>query len=205
MARAAASVLLQQGLSSQQVLSSPQGLSSQQGLASRRGSARDHSRDHALLKAKPKFGQSFVGPTWVSSRDLTSSGRGGGGAAGTLNQASDIGSESATREDDSDADPSIAGTEEDEAEAEEEAEEEDEEEAAAEVEEVFAPISLRPYVLSRPSFSSFWTMRFKVYTVFHTQTRTVAPSTGLIVSRTTQPSLVADSAVLKASSSTSFR
>ena len=62
MARAAASVLLQQGLSSQQ------------GLASRRGSA----RDHALLKAKPKFGQSFVGPTWVSSRDLTSSGRGGG-------------------------------------------------------------------------------------------------------------------------------
>ena len=74
-ARAAASAL-QQGLSSQGL--SSQGLSSQQGPSSRGRSARDHAIHPPLLKAKPKFGQSFVGPTWVSSRDLTSSGRGGG-------------------------------------------------------------------------------------------------------------------------------
>ena len=96
-ARAAASAL-QQGLSSQGL--SSQGLSSQQGPSSRGRSASalhppllisgnqwqsvaisgNHALHPPLLKAKPKFGQSFVGPTWVSSRDLTSSGRGGGWA-----------------------------------------------------------------------------------------------------------------------------
>ena len=91
-ARAAASALQQglssQGLSSQGLSSqglSSQGLSSQQGPSSRgRSASALHPPTTALhpplLKAKPKFGQSFVGPMWVSSRDLTSSGRGGGWA-----------------------------------------------------------------------------------------------------------------------------